>query len=42
MEYDNGKAKYYVLMEQLKEEILSGKLQAGQKLPWSVITIRLR
>lgn len=33
MEYDNGKAKYYVLMEQLNEEIFSGKLQAGRKLP---------
>lgn len=29
----SGKAKYFTLMEQLKEDILSGKIQAGEKLP---------
>lgn len=33
MEKESGKAKYYTLMEQLKEDILSGKIQAGEKLP---------
>lgn len=33
MENENGKAKYFTLMEQLKEDILSGKIQAGEKLP---------
>ncbi|MDD3279465.1 MAG: GntR family transcriptional regulator [Lachnospiraceae bacterium] len=33
MENDNGKAKYFTLMEQLKEDILSGKIRAGEKLP---------
>lgn len=30
---NSGKAKYFTLMEQLKEDILSGKIQAGEKLP---------
>lgn len=30
---DSGKAKYYTLMEELKEDILSGKIRAGEKLP---------
>lgn len=30
---ETGKPKYYTLMEQLKEEIISGKIQPGQKLP---------
>lgn len=30
---DSGKAKYYTLMEDLKEDILSGKIRAGEKLP---------
>lgn len=29
----SGKAKYFTLMEQLKEDILSGRIQAGEKLP---------
>jgi len=29
----NGKAKYYVLMEALKKDILSGKINPGDKLP---------
>lgn len=33
MENENGKAKYFTLMEQLKEDILSGRIQAGEKLP---------
>lgn len=30
---DTGKPKYYALMEQLKNEILSGEIRPGQKLP---------
>ena len=33
MNTESGKAKYYTLMEQLKEDILSGKIRAGEKLP---------
>lgn len=33
MENGSGKTKYYTLMEELKEEIRSGNIQAGQKLP---------
>lgn len=33
MEKESGKSKYYSLMETLKEEILSGRIQAGEKLP---------
>lgn len=33
MENGNGKSKYYMLMEQLKADILSGRIQAGEKLP---------
>ena len=29
MTQENGKTKYYVLMEELKEAILSGKIKAG-------------
>lgn len=28
-----GKPKYYSLMEQLKSDILSGKIKPGEKLP---------
>lgn len=30
---ENGKPKYFTLMEELKEEILSGRIQPGEKLP---------
>ncbi len=33
MEKESGKSKYYTLMEKLKEEILSGRIRAGEKLP---------
>ena len=33
MTQESGKTKYYVLMEELKEAILSGKIRAGEKLP---------
>ena len=33
MEPTTGKAKYYILMETLKEQILSGTIKTGQKLP---------
>lgn len=33
MEPTTGKAKYYILMETLKEQILSGTIKPGQKLP---------
>ncbi|OUN32024.1 GntR family transcriptional regulator [Blautia sp. An81] len=33
MTQESGKTKYYVLMEELKESILSGKIKAGEKLP---------
>lgn len=33
MDNESGKAKYFALMEQLKEDILSGKIKAGEKLP---------
>ncbi len=33
MEKESGKSKYYILMEKLKEEILSGRIRAGEKLP---------
>ena len=33
MTQESGKTKYYVLMEELKEAILSGKIKAGEKLP---------
>lgn len=33
MAKENGKAKYYTLMEQLREEIVSGKIKPGDKLP---------
>lgn len=33
MEPTTGKAKYYILMEALKEQILSGTIKPGQKLP---------
>jgi GntR family transcriptional regulator, arabinose operon transcriptional repressor len=33
MASENGKTKYYILMEQLKGDILSGKIQPGDKLP---------
>ena len=33
MEPTTGKAQYYTLMEALKEQILSGTIKPGQKLP---------
>lgn len=30
---ESGKSKYYVLMEQLREKIVSGKIKPGDKLP---------
>ena len=30
---ENGKPKYFTLMEELKEKILSGQIQSGEKLP---------
>ena len=30
---ENGKPKYFTLMEELKEEIISGRIQPGEKLP---------
>lgn len=30
---ENGKTKYFILMEQLKKDILSGEIQPGEKLP---------
>lgn len=33
MAKDSGKAKYYILMEHLREEILLGKIKPGDKLP---------
>jgi len=32
-EENTKKLKYYKLMEELKEQIVSGKLRAGDKLP---------
>ena len=28
---ENGKAKYYALMEEMKTDILSGKIRPGEK-----------
>ena len=28
---ENGKAKYYTLMEEMKTDILSGKIRPGEK-----------
>lgn len=33
MEPTTGKAKYYTLMEALKEQILSGTIKPGQSFP---------
>lgn len=33
MKIDKGKTKYYALMEELKEDIVSGKIKEGDKLP---------
>ena len=33
MASQNGKTKYYVLMEKLKNDILSGEIKPGEKLP---------
>ncbi len=33
MTKESGKAKYYILMEQLREKIVSGKIKPGDKLP---------
>lgn len=33
MTNENGKTKYYVLMEELKQSILSGEIKPGEKLP---------
>ena len=30
---ENGKPKYLTLMEELKEKIISGRIQPGEKLP---------
>lgn len=30
---ENGKPKYFLLMEQLKADILSGTISPGEKLP---------
>ena len=30
---ENGKTKYFTLMEELKEKIISGRIQPGEKLP---------
>ena len=30
---ENGKPKYFTLMEELKEKIISGRIQPGEKLP---------
>lgn len=30
---DNGKTKYVILMEDLKERILSGQIQPGDRMP---------
>ena len=30
---ENGKSKYYSLMEEMKDDILSGKIRPGEKLP---------
>ena len=30
---DNGKAKYYTLMEEMKSDILAGRIRPGEKLP---------
>ncbi|HCD44667.1 MAG TPA: GntR family transcriptional regulator, partial [Lachnoclostridium sp.] len=33
MAEDSGKAKYYLLMEELKKEIVSGRRKPGDRLP---------
>ena len=33
MTNENGKTKYYALMEELKQSILSGEIKPGEKLP---------
>lgn len=33
MTQESGKTKYYTLMEELKDDILSGRVKAGEKLP---------
>lgn len=33
MANENGKTKYYALMEELKQAILSGQIKPGEKLP---------
>lgn len=33
MANENGKTKYYTLMEELKQEIMSGSIKPGEKLP---------
>ncbi|MEE1442067.1 MAG: GntR family transcriptional regulator [Blautia sp.] len=33
MTQENGKTKYYALMEELKNSILSGKIKGGEKIP---------
>ena len=32
MTQESGKTKYYVLMEELKESILSGKIKTGEQM----------
>ena len=36
---ENGKPKYFTLMEELKEKIISGRIQPGEKLPSVYSTI---
>ena len=33
MANENGKTKYYTLMEELKQAIMSGSIKPGEKLP---------
>ena len=33
---ENGKPKYFTLMEELKEKIISGRIQPGEKLASTV------
>ena len=33
MNQENGKTKYYILVEEIKDSILSGRVKAGEKLP---------
>ena len=33
MNQEKGKTKYYILVEEIKDSILSGRVKAGEKLP---------